>query len=149
EPRDFLVVPVAPYVVVEPQAVFDDRTAEREVGVPVLDQAGHLRQPEPDQLVIQVVALRPFAREAEEACATEGVAARFRDQVEGGATAIDLAESAGDRHLDLGRFADRIAETGDAAAVEGRPDVHAVDLDRTFIASASSGGEEVRRDAGT
>ncbi len=148
EAGDLLLVAVAADVVEEPQAVPDDRTTQREVRVPVLDQGRHVGQPVATQLVVQVVALRPLAGGAEEGGAAERVAAGLRNEVEGRPAAIGLTETAGDRHLNLGRFADRITEAGDAAAIERRPDVHAVDLNRAFIAASTARGEEVGGHAG-
>ena len=48
----------------------------------------------------------------------------------------------------LRRLTDRIAETRDATTVERRPDVHAIDLVRAFVAAAAARGEEVVRFAG-
>ena len=64
-----------------------------------------------------------------------------------GAAAIDFSQAAADRDLDFRRLSDRIAKSGDAAAVEGRADVHPVDLDGAFVATASARREEVGRNA--
>ena len=146
--RDLLLVAVAAEVVEEPETVLDDRTAEREVRIPVLDQRRDVRETEAFQFIGQVVALRPLAGRAEEGGARERVAASLGNEVELRSAAIDLAEAAGDRHLDLGRLTNRIAEARDAAAVERRPDVHAVDLNRAFIATSAARGEEVRGHTG-
>ena len=142
------MVAVAPDVVEEPQPVLHDRTAEREIRIPVLDQRRNVGEAVAAQRVVEIVALRPLARRAQKSGAAERVATRLGDQVERRAAAVGFAEPARDRDLDFRRFADRIAEAGHAAAVERRPDIHAVDLNRAFVAAAAARREEIGRDGG-
>ena len=132
----------------EPQPIAHDWTAEREVRVVVLDEAWHLVDAEAPQLVVQVARLRPLAGVAHEVGAAEVVAAGSRNHVERRAAAIGLAETARDRHLDFRGVRRVVAEPGDAAAVERRSDVHAVDLDRAFVAASAACGEEVHHRIG-
>ena len=137
------MVAVASDVVEEPQPVLHDRTTQREIGIPVLDQRRNIRDAETAKRVVEIVALRPLARQAQESSAAERVPSGLRDEIERRAAAIGLAEAARDRHLDFGGFADRVAETGHAAAVERRPDVHPVDLDGAFVAASAPRREEI------
>ena len=53
-----------------------------------------------------------------------------------------LAHAARDGHLDLLRVHEIVGEARDAAAAERRPDVHAVHLDRAFVAASAPRREE-------
>ena len=64
-------VPIVRTLAEEPDAVAEDRAAEREVGVPVLDQRRQVGEAERAQLVVDVAALRPLAGEAAEVDAAE------------------------------------------------------------------------------
>src|SRR5262249_43176005 len=101
ESRDLLLIAIAADVVVEPQPILHDWSAEREVRVPVLDQRGDVGQTEAFQFIGEVVTLRPLARGAEKAGAAERIAARLRNQVELRTTAIDFTKSTRDRDLNL------------------------------------------------
>ena len=119
-----------PQAAVEPETILRNRAAEREAGVPVLDDRGHLGDAEGDKLGVEVARLRPFASVAAEGAATEGIAARLGNHVEGRSTAIDLTETADDRDLHFRGVRCVVAELGYAAAVERGADVHAVDVGR-------------------
>ena len=139
---DVRVVTEGPRGAVEPHLVLHDRPAHCEAGVPAADDGGRVRDAERFQLVVDVVALRPFTGDVAEVGAVERVAAGLGDEVERRAAAIGLAETArhGDLHF-LGT-AGVVAVAGDAAAVERRADVHAVDLHGAFVAAAAAGGKE-------
>ena len=132
----------------EPQLVAHDRPAHREAGVPVLDEARDFAEAVAAQLVVEVVALRPLAGGAPERGAVEGVAAGLGHHVEGRAAAIHLAQAARHGDLDFRGVHRVVAEAGHAAAVEGRADVHAVDLHRAFVAAPAVRGEEHHRGVG-
>ena len=94
------------------------------------------------QFIVHVVALRPLARDVAEVGTAERVATGLGNEVELRAAAVGFAESAGYRQLYFLRARRVVAVSGHAAAVEGRADVHAVDLHRAFIAAAATRREE-------
>jgi hypothetical protein len=136
------VRPVAAQVVEEPQPIALDRTADREVGVPVLDESRRLRDPDTAQVIIEVAALRPLAGVADERGATVVVAAGLGNDVEGRPAAVALAHAAGDRHLHFLRVHEVVGEARDAAAAKRGTDVHAVHLNRAFVATPAPRREE-------
>ena len=133
---------VRTHVVEEPQPVPLDGSAQREVRVPVLDEARRFRNPGAPQPIVEVARLRPCAGRTGECRTTEVVATRFRNDVEGWSAAVGLPHSAGDGHLQLLCVREIVGKTRDAAAVERRPDVHAVDLDRSLVAASPPRREE-------
>ena len=97
------------------------------------------------QRVVDVVALRPLPGQAAEVGSAERIAARLGNDVELRPASIGLTEPA--RHSELhflgvGRV---VAVARHAAAIEGRADVHPVDLNRAFVAAATARGEEDHR----
>src|SRR3972149_4926068 len=86
-----------------------------EVGVPRLVERGLVCEPEAPEILVDVARLPPFAREATEIRAAERVAARLRDDIEGRAAPLGLAQAPGDRHLHLGRIRHVVHAAGAAA----------------------------------
>ena len=141
--RHVLVGADRPHVAVEPDAVAEERAAEREVGVPVLDQHVLIDEPEAAQLVVEIAALRPLARDAAEVGAAERVAARLRHHVECRPAAIHFREPSGDRDLHFRGIRHVVLISRHPAAPDRRAHVHAVDLNVAFAAAAAARGEEV------
>ena len=127
---------------VEPDAIPLDGPTEREARVPAADERCRGRNSERAQLIVDVVALRPLARDVAEVGTVERVAAGLRHEVERRTAAIGFAEPASHCQLDFLRTRGVVAVAGHAAAVERRADVHAVDLDRAFIAASAARREE-------
>ena len=86
----FLMRADQPGVAVEPEAVAKNRSAQREAGVPVLDERRLIAESQRPQVVVDVARLPPVAGEAGEPVPAERVAAGLRDDVERRAAAIRL-----------------------------------------------------------
>ena len=127
----------------EPDLVALDRPAQREVAVPVLQKSRRFGEAQRAQLVVDVGGLAPLAGPTAEDVPAETVAASLGDDVERGGTAVGFAQAAGDRHLDFDRVVHVVRVVGHTAAVERRPDVQAVDLNRALVGAAATGREEV------
>src|SRR4030095_3943478 len=125
-------------VVEEPQPVTLDRTADGEVGIPVLDQSGRLGDTDAFQIVVEVAPLRPLPCRATERGPAERIAAGPGNDVERRPAAIALPHPAGDGHLDFLSVDEVVGEARDAAAADRRSDIHAVDLNRAFVATPAA-----------
>ena len=139
---DIGVCAEGPRHAVEPHLVSHDRAAHREARVPAPNDRGRRRDSERSEFIVHVVALRPLAGDVAEVGTAECVATGLRNEVELRAAAIGFAQSAGHRQLHFLRARRVVAVSGDAATVEGRADVHAVDLHRAFVAASATRREE-------
>ena len=83
-----------------------------------------------------MASLRPRACVVGEHRAAEGVAAGLRDHIDARRAAVGFAGRPTDRDDDFLRGGGVVAELGGAAAVEDRPDIHAVDLNGSLVAVA-------------
>ncbi len=127
---------------VEPHPVALDGPTHREAGIPVLDDLGRAGNAVRLQLVVDVVGLRPGPGQVAEVGAAERVAAGLGNDVELRPAAVGLAEPAGHGELHFLGVGGVVAVAGHAAAVEGRADVHAVDLHGALVAAAAARREE-------
>src|SRR4029450_7011873 len=94
------------------------------------------------QPIVEVAPLRPLARRAAECGAAERIAASLWNDVERGPSAVSLPHATCDGHLDFLRVDEIVGKARDAATAERRPDIHAVELNRAFVAASAARGEE-------
>ena len=95
------------------------------------------------QVVVDVARLSPLARVAGKAGPAERVAAGLRDDVEGRAAAVGLAEAARNGHLHFRGVRHVVQVPGHAATVAWRAHVHPVELDEAFGVPPAARREEV------
>ena len=137
--RHVLIGADRPHVAEEPDAVAQDRAAEREVGVPVPDQrrpGRRTRSSRSSSSMLLPCAHSPARlREVE---AAERVAAGLRNHVERRPAAVHFGQAAGDRDLHFGGVGHVVLIARHAAAADRGADVHAVDLDVAFAAAAAA-----------
>ncbi len=133
---------------VVPHAVLDDRPADAEGEVPLLEQLAGGGQAERLQLRAVVAAHHALAHAGQIRRTFEGVATALRDDAERGAADFDLAQPAGGRRHDF-LCVRNIGDVGrDAAAAEPRAGVQPVHLHAAFVVAPARTAEHghLRRD---
>ena len=96
-------------------------------------------------MVVDVVALRPFAGRAEESLTGETIATGLRNEVHRGATDFGLPETAGERDLHFLRVGRVDDVAGCAAAVECGACAQAIDVGAAFVAASAVAVEDAHR----
>ena len=124
-----------------PQAVLLDRTANTAGVVPLFDERARRGEPTRPELVAVVAADPPVGHAGEVDRSAHHVATRLGHDAQRRAADLGLAKAAGRGHHDLLRVGDVGGVGRHAAAVEGRANVQAVDLQPALVSAPARAAE--------